>query len=227
MTRQSVPPQYRTKSSDSNLQGKLLIVAPDTAGLALAETLRQADLPVDEAESAASALQQCQHEQFELALIDQRLPEPGSLELAKQLRDQFELRCIIVASGGEIESLENAATAGVLGVLSPARDAERLVLAIRIGSARAAELRALRARESQLTTALNAEREINTAIGILMERMQLPRTEAFETLRRYARSQRQQMAQIAGKMLQSVNETNELLSLIAATGFGKPGPKHG
>jgi len=83
----------------------------------------------------------------------------------------------------------------------------------------------LRAREQQLTTALSAERDINTAIGLLMDRLQLPRTDAFEALRRYARSQRESVAKIAGDLLSAENRSKELIQSISAAQTGKSAPR--
>jgi two-component system, response regulator PdtaR len=224
MIRQSVSTPVKPKSDKPETYGKVLVVSADASNKQF--DLSQADsLKITQLHSPVAALELCQSEQFDLALIDMQIDEPGAIELARSLYQQHGLRTLFVAHDDHFELIHDADDVRPIGLLAGQCSSEYVLVAIRLAIARVQELRALTSRESQLVTALNAEREINTAIGILMERMQLTRTDAFETLRRYARSQRQQMAQIAAKMLQSVNETNELLSLIGVMSIGRPSPK--
>jgi AmiR/NasT family two-component response regulator len=222
MTKQSVPIQHQSKSAKESVTKALVVTCNPSHG-ALTNFKPSDDLQTNVAHTAEAALLLCQQESFDLTVIDFEL-DSNPIELARSLRQQFDLRSLFLVQDHHLAHLSNTDDVGAIGFLAGSCNSQHLALAIHIASERARELRTLANRESQLLTALNAEREINTAIGVLMERMQLPRTEAFETLRRYARSQRQQMVQIASKLLLSVNDSHELLALIAATG-SRPGNK--
>ena len=69
-----------------------------------------------------------------------------------------------------------------------------------------------------LTTALEKNREISVAIGIFMERLQLSETDAFETLRAFARSERRKLAQVAQELVRATDRRNELIENIRLAG---------
>lgn len=79
------------------------------------------------------------------------------------------------------------------------------------------EIKAVRAREQELRAALAAERDINTAIGVLMERLQVSRESAFERLRSYARSKRQRVAELSRALLSSAAESQRIAAELMGT----------
>lgn len=69
--------------------------------------------------------------------------------------------------------------------------------------ARARQESGLQARNDQLQTALDAQREINVAVGIAMMQYRMPRAEAFEFLRTAARKQRRKLPEVAQEIIRS------------------------
>jgi response regulator NasT len=67
--------------------------------------------------------------------------------------------------------------------------------------ARNADLAKLRKTRDQLQTALDQERDVSIATGIVMARTGLDRLEAFELLRRAARSSRRKLADVAHDLI--------------------------
>ena len=67
--------------------------------------------------------------------------------------------------------------------------------------ARGTELKALRTTRDQLQTALNQERDISIATGMVMVRLDLDRAGAFEFLRRQARSSRRKLGEVAHELI--------------------------
>jgi AmiR/NasT family two-component response regulator len=59
----------------------------------------------------------------------------------------------------------------------------------------------LRQNGHHLQRALDERREISIAVGILMERLQVERQHAFETLRKTARAQRRRIEDVASDMM--------------------------
>lgn len=91
-------------------------------------------------------------------------------------------------------------------------DLPQLVPAIEAALARSAELSKLRNTGQQLQNALNENREISMAIGVIMERRRLDRHQAFEVLRTSARTQRRKIGELAQELLSAaeVLNTNKL-----------------
>jgi response regulator NasT len=76
---------------------------------------------------------------------------------------------------------------------------------------RAAEIRELQKKESQLETALAANREVAMALGLLMERKRIDRKQAFELLRTNARSNRRSMEAVAKELLAASEKLNLII----------------
>lgn len=87
-------------------------------------------------------------------------------------------------------------------------DIPQLVPAIEAALARSAELRTLRATGDQLQTALNENREVSMAVGLIMERRRLGRQQAFDLLRSTARSQRRRIGEVAQELLAAAELLN-------------------
>lgn len=218
------PTKNTVKGMNAPRQHGVLIIDPLATLGEAARTCELAGLTVTVVKSAPAALEACAGSGFDLALIDQDIDAQtsgASIALMRSLCEQFELRSIFLATSSNPQPAVALTDCGALGYVVRPIDTAQLLQTIQVGIARALELRALRSREQQLTTALNAERDINTAIGLLMDRLHLPRAEAFEALRRYARSQRESVAKIAGDLLSAVNKSKELIHAISAAQTGK------
>jgi response regulator NasT len=126
------------------------------------------------------------------------------LELAKNLRDETAVPFMFLTSSSDMEVIKTASQFGALGYLLKPVQPMQLVSGVESSLARAVEIKRLRNSEQSLTTALEAGRETSMAVGILMERFQIDRTQAFEKLRSQARSTRQKIVHIANAVLLSV-----------------------
>jgi len=200
---------------------RLLVVDDDALITAtLATALRQAGYAVAETTSPSRALEFCAAQSFDLAIVDERMPDMTGTELARKLRDMHNVPVAFLSAYNDRELVEASSLVGALGFFLKPVDPQLILPTLHNMLARARDLRGLRAREMQLQSALANEREINTAVGILMERMSATRENAFESLRRYARSQRQQIAKIAAELLHSLNDAQRLVDAIAAHGPG-------
>jgi response regulator NasT len=196
----------------------LLVVDDDVIITAtLASGLRSVGYCVTGVTSPLQALELCGNKRFNLAIIDQRMPVMSGVELVRRLREAHDLHSIFISAYGSTELADEAAAAGVISYFVKPIDPIALAPAIKAALIRIEDIRAARTRELQLRSALSAERDINTAVGILMERLQLTRSEAFEHLRQYARSQRVQLAKVAGELTLSINASHTLLGEIVSS----------
>ncbi len=137
----------------------------------------------------------------DLAIVDIRMPGQDGLYLARRLRELDHIPFLMLSAYSEPGMIEQASGCGALGYLVKPLDTPQLVPAIEAALSRANELQELRETRSQLQAALDAERDINVAIGITMALQQLPRQQAFELLRKTARGQRRKLAELAAEII--------------------------
>jgi AmiR/NasT family two-component response regulator len=76
------------------------------------------------------------------------------------------------------------------------------------------EVARLRERTAQLEVALTSRIAVDTAVGVLLERHGLTRQEAFELLRRSARSHRRTIHDVARRVIASRTDVPEIRALL-------------
>lgn len=185
-----------------NKTRRLLLVDDDRLILATtAAGLRGAGYEVAEADSVDAALAHLTQSVPDLALLDIRMGEVGGFELARQLRRQGQVPFIFLSAYGDERTVEEATELGAVGFVVKPVDIAHLVPAVEAGIARAGDLSRLRSTGQQLEQALDQQRTINVAVGVLMERHRLTRQEAANLLRDSARSSRLKMGEAAERIL--------------------------
>ncbi|MGE5468792.1 MAG: ANTAR domain-containing response regulator [Ignavibacteria bacterium] len=199
---------------------RLLLLDDDRLVLAtLGEGLRQAGYHVTTASSVEEAEDVLAGGAIDLAILDVRMPGVSGIELAWRLHDaNSEVPFIFLTAYSDEELVEQASEAGAMGYVVKPADPDRLVPAIEAAFARASDARKLRETGRQLQTALDADRDVSLAIGIMMERRRLGRQEAFEMLRSQARTERRKLIELAREVVLAVEKIN----LIAASAEARP-----
>ncbi len=147
-------------------------------------------------------------ERPDIAVLDVRMPGQSGLELAKQLQEQPGLPFIFLTAYGDEDIVREAIEHGALGYLVKPVDIHQLIPAIEAAVARAADLWNLRKTEQQLQTALNENREVSMAVGLLVERRRISRQQAFDALRATARTQRRKIGEVAEEILSAAELLN-------------------
>ena len=182
---------------------KLLLVDDDRLVLTmLGSGLQEAGYEVSTVESVEEAeMLLSSGMRPDLAIVDIRMSGHDGLYLARRLRELDHIPFLMLSAYSEPGMIEQASEYGALGYLVKPLDTPQLVPAIEAALSRANELQELRETRSQLQAALDAERDINVAIGITMVQQQLPRQQAFEQLRKTARSQRRKLAELAAELI--------------------------
>ena len=190
-------------------QKRILLVDDDQKVVtSLADGLRQSGYDVETAHSGDAALELARTTEFDLALLDMRMPGMSGLELAKALSETVQLPFLFMSAHGEADMVRDAAQFGALGYLLKPVTASQAIGALESALARALELRQLRYKEAHLNTALASGREINIAIGIIVERNRVDRQSAFDMLRIHARSQRRKMSDVAEEIVKAAETLN-------------------
>lgn len=190
---------------DSTTSSRLLLVDDDRLVLStLASGLRQEGYRVSTAESAEDAEAiLASGERPDLAILDVRLSGQDGLYLADRLHELDHIPFIMFSAYSAPAMVERANRHGALGYLVKPLDIPQMVPAIEAALARANDLQDLRTTRLQLQAALDAERDINLAVGITMMQHRLTRREAFELLRKSARSRRCKLAELAAEIIQA------------------------
>jgi response regulator NasT len=189
----------------------ILIVDDDRLVLALiGRGLRDAGYRVTEASDSAGALRAVAAEPPDLALLDVRMPDMSGVKLAETIAAAHAVPFMFLSAYDDPATIGRATELGALGYLVKPLDVPQIIPSIEAALARAAQIRSLKDTGEQLSHALETGREINVALGILMERQRLTRQAAYELLRTSARSQRRRMQEIAAGLVDALDQLNGL-----------------
>ena len=199
-------------NSETKKKTKILLVDDDRLILGtLASGLRAQGYEVFEAVSGNEAIKQAKSAKPDLALVDVRLPDLSGPEIAERLSQEDGIPVLFLSAYDDRESVEKATAVGGLGYLVNPFAINHLLPTLEIGLQRARELRTLKEREARLQKALVRNREINAAVGVLMERYRMPYREAYESLRSQARTQRCKVTTLAAQVIEFSDFVNSLV----------------
>lgn len=181
---------------------RILLVDDDRLALAtMGAGLSSLGYAVTRADSGEAALALAAEQEFDLALLDIRMPGLSGIELCHLLHRRHELPSLFLSAYGEREQITEAIREGALGYLMKPIDAPHAVPAIESALARAHDLKALRETKAQLEQALAGGRQTSVAVGILMMQRQLSEQAAFDWLRAEARRQRRKLADYCAELV--------------------------
>lgn len=182
----------------NNKSRRLLVVDDDRLVLAtLCRGLQAAGYEIESAQSVEEALSLLGDFRPDLALLDIRMGAVGGFELARELQVRGGIPFMFLSAYGDDATVDEATELGAVGFLVKPIDIPQLTPAIEAALKRAADLSRLRSTGRQLEQALDQQRGISVAIGIVMERHRLSRSEAEMRLRDTARAQRRKMSDLA------------------------------
>lgn len=163
---------------------KILIADDDRVVLfSLSEGLCAAGFEVIHAHDGLQALTLCQSEVPDLALLDIRMPGLDGLELARRLRDGTRVPFLIFSAYSDEAYVQRAVEIGALGYLVKPLNVKAILPMIRTALAQAQNI-------NKWHNALENNRTIATAVGILMKTNGHDKPTAVDWLRRLAREQR-------------------------------------
>lgn len=201
------------------MSNKISILLADDDRLSLvslSDGLTDAGFNVFKAENGADAveigLQQCP----DIAVLDIKMPEIDGFEVANRLYTEKQIPFMFLTAYSEEELVQQATQEGALGYLVKPIDLDQLIPIIKTSLERARDLHELKESKEHLNIALNANREISEAIGILVGKGYAGnKDDAFEMLRRFARKKEKKVKEVAFDLVKHVTETNLLIKQIA------------
>jgi len=181
----------------------LLLVDDDRLVLStLSVGLEQAGYQVGVAESAEEAEAQLAGGlRPDLAVLDMRMPGRDGLFLAERLRELDHIPFMVLSAYSDSQMVAHATRHGALGYAIKPLDTAQLLPTIEAALARANELSELRQTREQLQQALQGDRSINIATGILMVEFRLGRQQAFQLLRDTARAKQRKLSDLASETI--------------------------
>lgn len=180
-----------------------LILATMAAGLQRAGYEVHTAESVDEAEGWLK-----NHSRPDLAIIDINMPERSGLELPDLLNQLNHIPFIFLTARSEPEINTEANNLGAMAYLVKPIDIVQLIPAIKTALARAQEFDKMKSYQQQLQTALDGDRSISIAIGIIMDQYRISYDEATVLLRNSARSKRLKLIDLATSIVNSRENLN-------------------
>jgi response regulator NasT len=142
-----------------------------------------------------------------MVILDVRMPERSGLELINRL-DEFHIPFILLTAHSEQDIIRQATALGAMGYLVKPVNTTQLIPAIETALSRAKELSGLRKAKQQLQTALDADRAVSVAVGIVMDQHRINHDDALELLRNTARSQHLKLIELASSVVNSRETLN-------------------
>lgn len=191
--------------------GRLLLVDDDRLILdILIQGLCARGYTVDAASDGAGVLALAGPASHVLAVVDIRLPDMSGIEVARQLRELYDIPSLFLSACDDEEMVQGAVAGGGLGYVVKPVALRQFLPAVESALARARDLHALEQTKARLEQALESGRDTCTAIGILMGLHGLGREAAFQKLRAEARTQRCSIDSLASKIVVAAETINTL-----------------
>lgn len=196
--------------SEQNKQHTVLLVDDDRLILStLKEGLKNAGYLVDSCESVKEAeIWLASHERPDLVLLDMRMPERPGTELAKILKENDHIPFVMLTAYGDEETIKEVSALGATSYLVKPVSIAQIIPAVETAIARAEENKKLRYNQKMLQIALDGDRAVSVAVGIIMNRHKVDHDEAFELIRRKARSNHLKLIDVASNIVDACEVLN-------------------
>lgn len=199
---------------------KLLLADDDRVIVTMmSEDLESAGYKVVPAYNGKEAIEKCVTESPDLAILDVRMPVMDGIEASVEIKDKTETPFIFLTAYSDKKYVEKAVENGALGFLIKPVSAERMIPVIETALARARDLNAVLDSNTNLLQAIESRRDIDIAIGLIMERYSLSRQDSFEIMRRLARSGRSKIESVSVGMVEAAEKLaipRDILSKITS-----------
>lgn len=199
-------------SNTQSAQSKASILLVDDDRLILATMalgLSQAGYSVFTVESVDEAEEWLENNpRPDIAIIDVNMPDRNGLELPARLHQLDHIPFIFLTARSESDINTQANALGAMAYLVKPIDSGQLIPAIETALSRAKDFRHMQSQQQQLQTALDGDRSVSIAIGIIMDQYHINYEQANTMLRNSARSQRIKLIELATSIVHSRENLN-------------------
>ena len=182
---------------------RILVFEADAAINQSIRVLEAAGYSVTQAFNHLAARQTVDASPPDFALIEMSPPQLDDMDLAQALA-RSRVPFVVLSVHQDPALIQRAVEAGAMGYFVKPLDVSVIVPSIRAWVARAAELQQRGQDQRSLQEALRSNRNIGTAVGMIMERHQLTPEGAFEALRREARNERLSVVRLAAQIVTGI-----------------------
>jgi two-component system, response regulator PdtaR len=182
-----------------------ILIADDESiiRLGLKSMLQEMGHLVLAASNGREALQMARHHQPDMAILDIKMPYTDGLQVARVLSQTMPMPILLLTAFSETDLIERATDLPIHGYLVKPIQPGELAAAIAVARKRFDESLALLASNEKLRETLAMRKLVDQAKGKLME-TGLSEAEAYRLMQQQARDARQNMGEVARKILQKL-----------------------
>ncbi len=142
----------------------------------------------------------------DLAILDIKMPGMDGIEVARQIREQYNIPAVILTAFSQRDLIEQARDAGVLAYLVKPFQRRELTAAIALAVSRFEEEQALEAEDSLpgngvAEDKLQTRKLVDEAKGVLEIQYKLSEPEAFRFIQQTAMDSRTRMSEVAKRVI--------------------------
>lgn len=205
-------------------RNRLLLVDDEPLiAMTLAEALRRASFDVSVTTSPDEGLGLARATAFSLVILDYAMPGRDGLATAAELATLRRPFMFLSAYSDE-RLVESAIAAGALAYVVKPIDPQQLVPTVRAAVTRAGQIAELRERSERMAQAIESNRDVSVAVGLLMAQRGVSRQIAYETLRQHARRSRRRLQDVAADVTGGADFVYGLeIATLKRTGDAEPG----
>jgi len=166
---------------------------------------------VAEGADGASAVEICSSKRPDLIIIDVTMPAQDGpihdgIDAAEEIKRRSPTPVVLLTASDDEETVRRAARAGVMAYLVKPIRLEEIRPAVELAISRFADLKAVSEENADLKNTLEQRKLIEKAKGLLMEKEGLSENAAFARLRKISMDKRTSMAEIAGVIIQALDD---------------------
>ncbi|MDH5632810.1 MAG: response regulator [Gammaproteobacteria bacterium] len=197
-------------------QGAHLFVVDDNATLliALEHGLSKRGYKVSTFENGEDAVAAYREHTPDLVILDCKMPGMSGPEVA-QLMIEHVHRPIIMLSGLDDDDMVHGMIAkGISAYLVKPMSTSQVAAVVESSLSRFSEVSALMRDSENMRTDKDRNREISTAVGIVMVQAGLSHERAFDKLRQLAREQQKPLRDLAKEIVNGLSQNNSMLEKI-------------
>ena len=194
-----------------SMKAKVLLADDDRLVLStLADGLGRAGYVTITAASGTEAVRIYAEQSPDIVVLDIRMPGLSGTEAMQKIQERKKIPVLFLSAFDSQDMVREAVAMGALGYLVKPVRINQFVTSIEAALARWAEIVALKNAEENLKTALQGDRNIGIATGLIMERYHLQAIPAFELLRRHVRSRQCKLEEVAAEIVSSAEKLNQV-----------------
>ena len=142
------------------------------------------------------SLEACANQHFDLAIIDQGLPDTSGLELARTLKKEYGIPFIFLTVSDDYETMSAASELGALGYMIKPVTPVQMTAEIDATLSRSREI-------DNLGRAIEVSGIVSVALGLVMHGRKLNRDDALTELRRICRPRNQTLKSLSDQVVEA------------------------